>query len=295
MLSPPMTLPLEVTLTTLLIRETFLLHTTLILVASNGGVIPPPIIPTPAWPFTTLALSPTRLVSSILSWTAVQNPSVSFLGAALGPLNTTLTPLWIRPTKTVTAPAPPTDLDSPCKVRDTRCVRRFTRELFTLFLTLVCGISVVIELTIITLIVFDEINVLVTLRFRLFALGRESSNLLTLIFKVVVHPGLKVRLVLTNVVMLFPPRILVTVRRVIAAPFDDLGLHILTTWFSGQLFIFNVILSVNELSGIAETPALIPLLSPTIEFPLKPSLTPPRVLLKVPRSPLPKPVTNRPS
>lgn len=76
------------------------------------------------------------------------------------------------------------------------------RELFTLFLTLVPGASVVIELTMMRLIVPECISTLVTLSVRLLALGREMRRLLMPMLSPLVQSGLSVRLVLMKVVAL---------------------------------------------------------------------------------------------
>lgn len=125
-----------------------------------------------------------------------------------------------------------------------------------------------------TLIVDEWTSRLVTLSVRLLPLGRETYRPLILIFNPLVQKWLKVRLVLTNVVTLLPPRVLVTVRTVRAAPLDDLGLQTLTIWFPGQLFIFNVVPKVTEFAGTILTPLMSLLFNPTTEFPLQPPLTP---------------------
>lgn len=173
---------------------------------------------------------------------------------------------------------------SPCTVRSTRWVRSFTRTLFTLFLTLDPGASVVIELTMIRSIVLDCISALMTLSVRLFALGRSTSSLLRPMFSPPVHRGLSVRLVLIKVYILFPPRLLVMIRRASAAPFESLGLKILTTWFPGRLLTFSVTLRFSELAEADLTLVMGPLIfSPTTEFPLNRCLTRVSVSLSVPR------------
>lgn len=92
---------IRLSLTSLFLCEAFLLQRTLNLVRWNGGVSPPPIIPMWALELTILLLCPTVLTWWTLRCIEVQNPSVPLLAAALGPLNTMLTPTWTRPTKTM--------------------------------------------------------------------------------------------------------------------------------------------------------------------------------------------------
>lgn len=114
------------------------------------------------------------------------------------------------------------------------------RSLFTLLLTLVCGMRVVMELITTMLSVFECVSVLITLSVRLLPLGRDIKRELILMLRPPVHIGLRVRLVLINVVLLLSPRVLVIMRSVSAAPFDDLGLQILTTSLCGKLFTLAV-------------------------------------------------------
>lgn len=67
-------------------------------------------------------------------------------------------------------------LVSLCSVCDIRWVCRFGSELFILFLILVFGMSVVIELMMIMLIEFECISVLVILRVCLLVFGCEISS-----------------------------------------------------------------------------------------------------------------------
>lgn len=154
-LDPPIMLIRRVTLTIEFLWETFLLQSTLNLVDPKGGVTPPPIIPMCAWPFIVLLLPPKARTWWTLRCMEVQNPRVPLLAAALGPLKNMLTPLCSRPTKTVAALVRVNVLATPCSVRSTSWVRKLIRSLFTLFLTLVPGIRVVIELTMTMLSVLE--------------------------------------------------------------------------------------------------------------------------------------------
>lgn len=120
-----------------------------------------------------------------------------------------------------------------------------------------------------------------TLRVRLLPLGREMTSELALMLSPWVQVGLSVRLVLTQVVMLFPPRVPVIIRNVSAAPLDDLGLQTLMTWFPGRLLTLSVTLRVNELAGTILMPRLGRLFSCTVEFPLKSPLIRVSVALSV--------------
>lgn len=78
------------------------------------------------------------------------------------------------------------DVDNLCIVWFIIWVCKLMWLLLILLLILVWGIRVVIELIIIKLIVFELINLFVILRFCLFELGWDKSNLLILILRVVV-------------------------------------------------------------------------------------------------------------
>lgn len=74
--------------------------------------------------------------------------------------------------------------------------------------------------------------------------------------------------------MLFTVRVLVRTLSESAAPFEDLGLQTLMTWFSGMLLTLRVILRVREFAGTVLMRRLgLFLLHPTTVFPLNPPLT----------------------
>lgn len=132
----------------------------------------------------------------------------------------------------------------------------------------------VIELMMTVLTVLECISTLMTLSVRLFALGRVTRILLTLMLTCVVQAGLSVRLVLTNVMILFTVRVLVRTLSESAAPLEDLGLQTLMTWLCGMLLTFKVVLSVREFAGTVLILSLgLLLLHSTTEFRLNPPLT----------------------